>query len=113
MPNNDWMKEFDKDFRAYVNAGIAYAEVQETYQALDFEDEVKWLKSYIGSLLTLARREERELLHTAIKKIWDKHQNNLHGGYDDADALMQREIALNDVLRLFSPTSINSDVDSN
>ena len=41
------LERFDKEFRDYINAGILYAEMQTNYQALDFEDEVKWIKDWI------------------------------------------------------------------
>ena len=39
-------------------------------------------------------------LRKGVNKIWDNYQNEYHGGYDDADALMTIEIALNKVYKL-------------
>lgn len=41
------LKEFDEDFREYLHASIAYAELQEPYRALDIEDEIKWIKNWL------------------------------------------------------------------
>jgi len=45
------MKEFDDKFREYISAGITYAEIQEAYKPLDFEDEVKWIQNFIKQAL--------------------------------------------------------------
>ena len=47
MQNHPLGYKFDRDFREYVNASIAYAEVQEPYKALDFEDEMRWIKRWL------------------------------------------------------------------
>lgn len=39
--------QFDAEFREYVNASIRYAEIQEPYEALDFEDEMRWIKRWL------------------------------------------------------------------
>ena len=46
--------KFDVDVRAYLEARIAFAEVQEPYQALSSEDEIKWLQEYITEAITVA-----------------------------------------------------------
>lgn len=51
------IEQFEKDFREYLNASIAYAEIQEPYQALSSEDEIKWLKEYITKTLTETREK--------------------------------------------------------
>lgn len=46
----EMVEEFEEDFRDYLNASIAYAEIQEPYQALSSEDEIKWLKKRVTQL---------------------------------------------------------------
>lgn len=41
------VSKFDKEFREYLNASIAFAEVQQPYRVLDIEDEIKWIKNWI------------------------------------------------------------------
>lgn len=54
------LKQFDKDFREYINASILYSEVQDVYRPLDFEDEVKWLKEYI---IKIAKKENNRIVN--------------------------------------------------
>lgn len=41
------LKKFDNDFREYLEASIAFAEIQDPYRPLSSEDEIKWLKEWI------------------------------------------------------------------
>lgn len=45
------LDKFERDFTEYVNAGIIYAELQEEYEPLSFEDELLWLKQYWAQVL--------------------------------------------------------------
>lgn len=49
--------EFEKAFREYLNASIIRAEIQEPYEPLSSEDEIRWLKEYFTQALQEA--EER------------------------------------------------------
>ena len=50
---------FERDFREYLNASIAFASVQQPYQALSSEDEIIWLKKWIQKNLTSALTSDR------------------------------------------------------
>ena len=58
--DNKFLERFDRDFRKYLNASIAFAEVQKPYRALDIEDEILWLKRWIERN-TLPRK--RKIVH--------------------------------------------------
>lgn len=60
----DIVAEFEKNFRDYLHASIAYAEVQEPYQPLSSEDEIKWLKDY---LTTTLHQELKEAYQAGVR----------------------------------------------
>lgn len=45
--NEQLIEKFESEYRNMVNASIAYAEIQEPYKALDFEDELEWIKNWL------------------------------------------------------------------
>ena len=65
-------KEFDKKFREYVNAGITYAELQEVYKPLDFEDEVKWIQDFMEQALEEQSEEEMARVMRIIGELLNK-----------------------------------------
>ena len=63
------ISQFEQDFRDYLEASIAYAEVQEPYQALSSEDEITWLKNYITKTLQAERQKREEVVELLAELI--------------------------------------------
>lgn len=61
IPNT--VDKFEQEFREYLNASIIRAEVQEIYEPLSSEDEIKWLKEKVSLLL----REEKFKTWTVVR----------------------------------------------
>ena len=47
METNKLAEKFEKDYREYTNACIAYAETREEYEPLSWERDCKWIKEWI------------------------------------------------------------------
>ena len=80
----EMVEEFEKDFRDYLDACIAYCEVQEPYQPMSAEDEIKWLKEYLTKALTQAHQAGiDEAVEITRKHLLHKLDlNNVLEGYE-------------------------------
>ena len=55
------------------------------------------IKSFIRAVVKEEKLGLLEKFTKVVYKLNDKYENDLHGGYDDADALFQRELVIGDL----------------